>query len=1076
MTFSTPPVSGKNTFYVDNSGTWELFDDYDYFEVRKKQNQLSEFEVKIFDISTAQKAYFKENAKVLFFVGTKLLLKGRIQKIEYGSAFEVIARGYSMGVLLADDVFIKDGDNRVQYTNTSAQSISNDILSENSDGNSPFIISSSKKGLFNSDYGNLSMRFEHANRLNSIGEVSKAIDGEWWVEQYPSDDYNTDYFYLDTTRGSVEDNQLVGTSTPINFSSTITRVGQRRYLYGAISKIQFNLDKVGSPTGDVTFAIRRVSDDSIIASKVLGDASTISGGGFNSYEATLDSVTEVNEEVYITCEHSGDASNYIIIESDSGMNLPVESAYTYNGSYSDSGNDLVYKLTFGSRRTFDITTNATKTSQDRDFTNLANKVTVLGYGDGDNQLKTTTYSGSVTHSQLAADITSTDTTITLLDATGLSNGDHIRIAEEEIEIGTVSGNTLSGCTRGINNTTAKEHKKNVYVEKSSDKYEFYNTVDSSVGVYGNNWKSQTFTVGTVGTNETFTLTKCRLYLRKIGNPTGPFKVSVRAVDGTGKPTGQDLSVGTIKTKDISTSSSLQIYSIEMSDVDLSASTQYAIVVRTENSDSSNYIRLGFHDNSGTYTGGERLISSDGGSSWTAQSGDDVAFELWGFTAGTEDNASIRKYGKKSHVEVNRNIINEPLAELVASKILLDRMTPIIRIKLTPDEPMTDSILNIGDIITINDTEADISGDFRIIGINYKSNYGLLTLEIEVSNRSLEFIEQMKKQREAEQNLSKYMQGSTNIFSVQETENAESGAPIDVFFNIPEDAIAINKISLSYRNMKPRTYAQTVAGGGGQTTSSGGGTTETTENDEHGITISSSSSSTYTTLGPGPGYYTPTATEISTSTKYPVGFVWMAFESVNTTQFIIRPEIQVYDGSSWVTVSGTPSHEYNLIGGDQHHIAEWLPLDFTGIGSITKYRVRFYISRISGITLSLIDRGHGMVLHEGHTHDITIPNHTHTVSDHTHNITYDINEQTYTTTDISIWTTDDASGTPTWTDRTAEIENALNSTLTATDEGVENDIDLTEFFSGTGWKGIRLSTNGNSRHQVQVNVKVFIESK
>jgi hypothetical protein len=69
----------------------------------------------------------------------------------------------------------------------------------------------------------------------------------------------------------------------------------------------------------------------------------------------------------------------------------------------------------------------------------------------------------------------------------------------------------------------------------------------------------------------------------------------------------------------------------------------------------------------------------------------------------------------------------------------------------------------------------------------------------------------------------------------------------------------------------------------------------------------------------------------------------------------------------------------------------------------------------------------------------------------------------------------------WTERTAAIEAALGRSLIATEDAVEdglNDtgIDLTSFFSSTGWKGVRIVVNGNSRHKAQVMTKCYVHSR
>ena len=139
---------------------------------------------------------------------------------------------------------------------------------------------------------------------------------------------------------------------------------------------------------------------------------------------------------------------------------------------------------------------------------------------------------------------------------------------------------------------------------------------------------------------------------------------------------------------------------------------------------------------------------------------------------------------------------------------------------------------------------------------------------------------------------------------------------------------------------------------------------------------------------------------------------------------------------------------------------------------------------SGSSRNIILRGEGFEAYGKHTHDVNLPGHTHAVSGqtaqsggtHTHPITYSIAEGAYTTSDIKVYTTDDAEGSPSWTERTADIETALGRVLNSGDEEVEISINLASYFTGTGWKGIKIEPNGDSRHKVQANVKCFIESK
>jgi hypothetical protein len=493
----------KNSFYVKNpNGDWINFDHYETFRVKKKQNQMSEFEVKIYDIQDAEKVYFKEQAEVLFYAGTTLILKGRIQTIEYGTSYECTAKGYGMESLLLSREFVKTGEKRVEYSEESAQTIAKEILSLNSDGASPFIINPAVAGLFETDYGNIYMRFEYANRLKALGDLTNAINYEWWVSTDP---------------------------------------------------------------------------------------------GFRDF--------------FNIAPYQGNQSGHI--------------------------------------KTFNISTNCVKTSQEKDTNNLTNYIDILGYGDGINQLKTSTYAASTVYSALASDITSSGATISLVDASSFDSSGTVRIMEEQITYAGKSGNDLTGCTRGANSTTAKAHKKGVYTEKY------------------------------------------------------------------------------------------------------------------------------FASNS------------------------------------PESGSPISTYGLMDYTITDKTIINEQTLELIASRYLLERMTPIIRIALTPDEPMTDASLSVGDKVTVVDPESGISGDYRIVGIDYEDSFGSLSLTFEISNRSLEFVEQVQKSKEQVESISKYMQGATNIYAITEISEGDASTYINIRFYMPEEAVAINKVLLNFK-MKPVKTFQTIS--------------------------------------------------------------------------------------------------------------------------------------------------------------------------------------------------------------------------------------------------------------------------
>ncbi len=498
---------GVDSIYVqDSTGTWHDFSHYEYFMVKKGDNQISTFEFKIFDIQDTEKDYIKEQAKVVFLSGNTLILKGVINIVEYATGYECTAKGYGPEIALLNKELIKSGQSdpkRIQYNNESTKTIANEILSENTDGESPWLITPATTGLFATDYGDLTIRYEYASRLKSMNALCNAINYHWWVSQ-DTYDYDVDSFNVKSTRGS---------STSVK-------------------------------------------------------------------------------------------------------------SFTITGAYC----------------------NCSATSIEKDTSNMVNHISLLGYGDGTSQLKTSTYNASTIYTTLLSDITTTSVTISLVDASDFASSGTIRIQEEQITYTGKTGNNLTGCTRASGSTTAKAHKKGVYTEQ------YY--------VY-----------------------------------TSP-----------------------------------------------------------------------------------------------------------------QDDSSISTYGLMDYTIVDPTLINESTAELVSTKYLLERMIPLQRITLIPDEPqIVVTEVDIGDAITITDAETGLSGEYSIATIEYKSEYGYLSMEIGVSNRTLQFMEQMQKQREELEDLAKYMQGAINIYSNRTVEDCDSSSPMYMKFFIPTLAAQITSATLRFKTKSPRGY-------------------------------------------------------------------------------------------------------------------------------------------------------------------------------------------------------------------------------------------------------------------------------
>jgi len=158
------------------------------------------------------------------------------------------------------------------------------------------------------------------------------------------------------------------------------------------------------------------------------------------------------------------------------------------------------------------------------------------------------------------------------------------------------------------------------------KFEYYDSGnDANTTLMGLTWAAQTFT-----TTSTFTFEEARLMLYREGAP-GNVEVELKAVDGSGHPTGSALSTGTLNGNALTTETTGAWYAVDMTSYDLEYNTQYALVAHCDYGYSNNTVRWHYDSGGATYAGGEKLVSANSGITWAAGAGEDYMFEVWGIT-------------------------------------------------------------------------------------------------------------------------------------------------------------------------------------------------------------------------------------------------------------------------------------------------------------------------------------------------------------------------------------------------------------------------------------------------------------
>ena len=160
------------------------------------------------------------------------------------------------------------------------------------------------------------------------------------------------------------------------------RVGQKLTISNrTVSVLKFKTKKVGSPTGTITFTIRKVSNDAVLATKEWGSAGSVSTSA-EWIQVSFATPTLVNEEVRILMEWSGtagDASNYLEFWAEGSSVKANEQATRYYSTYTDTSTwDATYEYIYDSSSQRSVVTTEECTNTIAQQTTGWGHITVLG--------------------------------------------------------------------------------------------------------------------------------------------------------------------------------------------------------------------------------------------------------------------------------------------------------------------------------------------------------------------------------------------------------------------------------------------------------------------------------------------------------------------------------------------------------------------------------------------------------------------------------------------------------------------------------------------------------------------------
>ena len=140
--------------------------------------------------------------------------------------------------------------------------------------------------------------------------------------------------------------------------------------------------------------------------------------------------------------------------------LVVTDTYTIIKNYQLS---VTHQGSLSSTETFILGEDAIQDEPEDRLNDIFNVIHVLGYGDGINQLRGKGFHATLVRNYLSGDITSTATSITVVDATGFVNGDIIWIGRERCTITNIVTNTFTVTRETAGGLDAYPHKSGIEV-------------------------------------------------------------------------------------------------------------------------------------------------------------------------------------------------------------------------------------------------------------------------------------------------------------------------------------------------------------------------------------------------------------------------------------------------------------------------------------------------------------------------------------------------------------------------------------------------------------------------------------
>jgi len=172
---------------------------------------------------------------------------------------------------------------------------------------------------------------------------------------------------------------------------------------------------------------------------------------------------------------------------------------------------------------------------------------------------------------------------------------------------------------------------------------------------------------------------------------------------------------------------------------------------------------------------------------------------------TDGNSKIDTYGLKQKTLVDKRITSQDALDLLATNTLINHYEPVERIEIIPGD-MYDCLKNLDmdDRVTVEDSDAGISGTYAIVGQKVEMKEGYESLTYEVQNIRPTFTQDLRTVQADTKATSNYGQGSTAIINRSFISGVE-GHTADIKVYLPRDTKNITRAEITSKITADDTY-------------------------------------------------------------------------------------------------------------------------------------------------------------------------------------------------------------------------------------------------------------------------------